>query len=40
MSKNETPLTLAYWEKVKGTLIEDIPNLRIQVINRDTLEFE
>ena len=25
MSKNETPLTLAYWKKVKGTLIEEYP---------------
>ena len=25
MSKNETPLTLAYWEKVGGTLIEEYP---------------
>ena len=25
MSKHETPLTLAYWKKVKGTLIEEYP---------------
>ena len=25
MSKHETPLTLAYWEKVGGTLIEEYP---------------
>ena len=28
MSKHETPLTLAYWEKVKGTLIEEYPIVR------------
>jgi len=25
MSKRETPLTLAYWEHIKGTLIEEYP---------------
>jgi hypothetical protein len=25
MSKKETPLTIAYWKKVKGTLIEEYP---------------
>ena len=28
MSKHETPLTLAYWERVKGTLIEEYPIVR------------
>tara|TARA_Y100001970_G_scaffold250457_1_gene322216 strand:+ start:465 stop:872 length:408 start_codon:yes stop_codon:yes gene_type:complete len=28
MSKHETPLTLAYWKKVKGTLIEEYPIVR------------
>ena len=25
MSKHETPLTLAYWEHIKGTLLEEYP---------------
>ncbi|MCH8905110.1 MAG: hypothetical protein IIA45_14485 [Bacteroidetes bacterium] len=25
MSKNETPITRAYWKQVKGTLIEEFP---------------
>ena len=28
MSKHETPLTLAYWKNVKGTLIEEYPMVR------------
>ena len=28
MSEHETPLTLAYWKIVKGTLIEEYPIVR------------
>ena len=28
MSKNETPLTLAYWNRIGGTLIEEFPAVR------------